>query len=921
MFIRECGVGIGNKVDLLHSALPMIIKISQYLPVYPSLEQLAAKGNRGKEVVLQQPKIKPGAYCYDTPKERGRRDVQLGLADEWSFVQLERLRDKGTAGTLAETLPMLLELPENFSDFEAPRRRTGMDPLVVTSLADVNAHREYRLPPKPPLDEGTEKELKAVMGDLSYVEEKFPQRLLGRKAAFVIIFGDLPRDSRWDRYFSEGGLRIDFRDVDEIPASHRKNRRSKVLAISEAVDRTIEELRNMGIMEQTKGNIPSHVEHPTFTIPASSGELRLIVDCSSLAPFIVGKRFRYEDYNAWLLRLKQGDWLWHLDLKKAYYLIKIHKDHRKFFGFNYVDKSGIVVHMEMQALAMGCNPAPEIFTSFDKILIQKWRTMDALNMYPYMDDTTGSSSSQEEANRASRLVAAEKAKIGQVLSLQKCTIEATQVLQALGFVVRTAPDLTIEIAPHRVEGILGVIKGLLQKERGLQGGLLATAEEAAIIGGLIDACRKVLSANIGIRMRALYNEAAKGFRLGYEMVNEWHWLAEEELLFFYDFFDLRRGPIRRPIQGIALPLVLLRHFSDASKKAHGSFLTRYLDFEAANRMIQGDQEAYKAAQDNLLECALNQLRIGSGQLESEVRQLLNALRPLLSGESLTEMDAEESSLLRELIPILVTHVIAGEVTLTNRRIAFYTDNAGVPVVVKKGSGCVAVQRIVLAIENLSLKHGSLCTYHWIPRYTDIMVIADCASRISDEFDYRFTGMAKTLEDNPSWPAPQVDMFADRRNAICDKFFSQTTSQGCIGVSTLETEWPPKDNVLYAFPPPHMITKFLTRCASEEEWSRLIYILVPVWQEQPWWLDIAPDNHHLREEFKAWCYVDRRQIVDGVVSREWFSFVEGQALKGHRNMFILLAWDTRPNQRRLRSQYGKEFCLQAHFTGESCSGCR
>ena len=920
-FVRECREGGRDRVELLQSAMPLVIKISQCLPAYPSLRDLAELGSRGKVCSTQTQMAKPRAYMYDTPKEARVREVPLGLADDWSFVQLENMRSNGTAGALGANLPILLKLPDNFCEFEAPRRSTGWDPLVVTTLGDELAHADHKLPTKPPLDEESRLKLEEIMGDLSYSAEKFPQRLLTREKKFLIIFGGQPQNSRWDRYFGDGGLRIDFRDVDAIPSSRIVNKIPREVVIQEAIGNTIDELELMGIMRQTEGNIPSHIEHKIFTVPATSGEHRLIVDCSPLAPFIIGKRFKYEDYNAWLLRLKRGDWLWHLDLKKAYYLIKIHVEHRKFFGFNYVNKAGKTIHMEMQALAMGCNPAPEIFTSFDRILIRKWRTKDALNLYPYMDDTTGSSGSRDEANRGSRLVASDKAQIGQVLSLQKCTIEATQVLQALGFVIRTVPVPTIEVAPHRIEGVLAMIKGLLVKGRGPAGGILATAEEAATIGGIIDSFRKVLSGNIGVRMRAIYNEAASGMWFGYKTEREWHWQAEEELLFFYDFFDLRRGPIRRPIHGIAIPPALFRHFSDASNKAHGAFLTRYLDFGTANSLIQADPGTYRASQKNLLEYALNHPGVLDGSLVTRDGPLLDILRPLLAGETLTDMDAEASSLLRELIPILVTHVIAGEAILANRSVAFFTDNAAVPVVIKKGSGCPAVQRIVLAIENITVRNRAICTYHWIPRYTDIMTIADCASRITDNFDYRFIGMEKLLADNPTWPAPSVDMFADRRNSICKRFFSQTTSHGCIGVSTLETQWPRMDEVLYAFPPPHMLPRLLARCASEEGEGRLLYILVPVWEDQPWWLDIAPDSLHLRREFKAWCYVNRRYIVDGVVSREWFTSKDGGLWSGHKHMFMLLAWDTRCGTGTLRSQFGTRFCLRAHYKGRSCGACR
>ena len=61
-------------------------------------------------------------------------------------------------------------------------------------------------------------------------------------------------------------------------------------------------------------------------------------------------------------------------------------------------------------------------------------------------------------------VAVRKARIGQVLNLEKSTLEPVQVLTALlGYVLRTKGEPTIEITPLRVEKELSRVKKVLDR--------------------------------------------------------------------------------------------------------------------------------------------------------------------------------------------------------------------------------------------------------------------------------------------------------------------------------------------------------------------------------------------------------------------------------------------------------------------------
>ena len=335
----------------------------------------------------------------------------------------------------------------------------------------------------------------------------------------------------------------------------------------------------------------------------------MIIDVSSLGPYILNKRFRFEDFNAWLMNVQTDSYLFHLDLKKSYYLYEMDPRHVKYLGFNYITSEGKTRHMRMLALAMGLNPACEIFTSFDRLLTRNFRENLGAHLYPFIDDLTGAAGgekAQERANILSREVAFRKAVIGQVLNIPKSTIEAVQDLESVGWRIKTVPEVTLEAKPTRVEKMLLLVKALLDRMEFLydtQGSpigvkLVATPVEAAEVGGLYQSNGKV-TPWISMFLRALYIEAAKGaygpcpeegdpprWDLYGKTRNSFSLEAIYELLFLESFSDLKKPPIRRKIAGAKLPPFNLKHISDSSEHSYGLMMSRYLNFEDAKRIIQ-----------------------------------------------------------------------------------------------------------------------------------------------------------------------------------------------------------------------------------------------------------------------------------------------------------------------------------------------
>ena len=906
----------------------------KYFSPSTSIEDRVGNGKRKrKRPVKAPPKETPPAlptkrknvYTYDSPKVRTREEPLPG-EENWSFTALEKARKfKLPPGYT----PIFNSLPESYNDLQVLPILLDRDPNIIHDLAHPGVHPDYLLVPKPELDPPILAQIKEKMGPCDYKAEPFPHRLFNRRDAFSREVG-IPPSGHWFDYFQDAtrGYKIDFLEESEIPP-----RSQQVYPedpdVTRCLNETIDKLEKMGVCEQNPGNIPCYRENPRFCIASSGSDLRMIIDMSNLAPFIKGKRFKYEDLNAFLLQIEDDSWSWHLDLTKAYYLIEICKNDQRYLGFCYTTLLGVARHMRMKALVMGLNPACEIFTSLDRLVITSFRRDFGAKVYPFLDDTTGNEKTREQAAKTALKACLRRAEIGQVINLEKSTIAPTQCLTTLGYLVRTNGPATIEIAPKRIAKHLARLKTILDRatpipdDRQIAGGprieLWGTPREAAQIGGGHTSNSRVIGKGMAaLRGRFLYRLAAMGEESGWDTPTLFPYEAINELLLQEAFYNLRNPAIRRLIRGFTPTPLDIKHISDSSATAYGSFLSRYLDFDRAKALIQSSpSDEYTTFQSNLVVQAL-------AILEGDLSTL--GLRPLFSSEVFHHLDAKSSSLLRELIPILATIIMHGDRVLRNLTVAFYTDNSGVPNVLKRGSPVPKIHAIAIAIDNALTRFGIQAEWIWVPREEEIMVAADTGSRVTDYHSYHLTREGfSSFFDNPlfpSWPKPVVDLFADRKNFNCAEFFSQSFSEGCSGIDATISVWP-ADKVLYAFPPIKLIPLVLARALRS---YCQIYILTPIWPSSPLFIHLCPDGAHFRPEIRAWRYVDRESLRDGISSSAFFTKKPGKPILGHSRMFVMIYLDTRIDQsvanfNYIPSQFGKKFCLRFHLSGRAlCPVC-
>ena len=136
---------------------------------------------------------------------------------------------------------------------------------------------------------------------------------------------------------------------------------------------------------------------PVFIVPKKDGGWRPIINLKALNQFLRTQHFKME--NIYTLRdiLKQGDYMGKIDLKDAYFSVKIFPDHKKFLRFRWRG-----VAYQYKALPFGFATAPRVFSKIMqeamKILREK-----SIRLIQYLDDILILASSPDQLRKHTRM--------------------------------------------------------------------------------------------------------------------------------------------------------------------------------------------------------------------------------------------------------------------------------------------------------------------------------------------------------------------------------------------------------------------------------------------------------------------------------------------------------------------------------------
>lgn len=243
------------------------------------------------------------------------------------------------------------------------------------------------------------------------------------------------------------------------------------------ISASIDELLQLGAIEKCKpctGQFVSKI----FLRDKPNGKKRFILNLKSLNTFLNTKHFKMEDYRT-ATRLVQRDmYLACIDIKDAYFVVKIDSRDRKFLRFRH---NGI--YYQFTCLPFGLSSAPYCFTKLVKPVVEHMRIKGILCVN-YLDDFLLLAQTEGECYRDLVYTTNLLESLGFVINHEKSTLVPSKNQKFLGFNFDTN-KMTLELPLDKKLKILKLVHIFQNRET------CKIRELAKFIGTLISACPAV----------------------------------------------------------------------------------------------------------------------------------------------------------------------------------------------------------------------------------------------------------------------------------------------------------------------------------------------------------------------------------------------------------------------------------------------
>ena len=173
--------------------------------------------------------------------------------------------------------------------------------------------------------------------------------------------------------------------------------------------------------------------------------------------------------------------------------------------------------------------------------------------------------------------------------------------------------------------------------------------------------------------------------------------------------------------------------------------------------------------------------------------------------------------------------------LQNKIVCFYIDNTTAVAYLKKQGGTHSAALMRLAFRIWKLAEQLKVTI--VPRHIagQRNVLADLASRQGQVLPTEWTLTDKAFRwlcKSSPWGPPTLELFGNRCNHLLPRFVSPCQDSQATLIDAIETPWPAE--VLYAYPPPFLLSQLLLRLQREPTFRLL---LVCSWSPQAKWVPL------------------------------------------------------------------------------------
>ena len=236
------------------------------------------------------------------------------------------------------------------------------------------------------------------------------------------------------------------------------------------IDTAISKLLKMGVIKAVdpcNGQILS----PIFLRPKKNGECRMVLNLKSVNNYAPYKHFKMETFEKALTLINRGMYMASVDLRHAYYSVKIAEEQQKFFRFIWQNQI-----YQYTCLANGVSEGPRIFTKLLKPVYAKLRYLGYINSC-FIDDSILCGQTMVECEKNVTNTVSVMTQVGFLINWDKSVLIPTTTLLYLGNIINSL-DMTVTLPKSRKDSITIACKKLRNKKS-------ATIREVAKLTGLI----------------------------------------------------------------------------------------------------------------------------------------------------------------------------------------------------------------------------------------------------------------------------------------------------------------------------------------------------------------------------------------------------------------------------------------------------
>ena len=166
-----------------------------------------------------------------------------------------------------------------------------------------------------------------------------------------------------------------------------------------------------------------------FLVPKPNGKTRLILNLKQLNVFINTNHFKLEDLRTTIKLISKDCFMSTIDLKDAYFLIKIHDNSKKYLRFQWKDNL-----FEFNVLPFGLNTAPYVFTKLMKPVVKLLRCTGNLSTI-YLDDLCLVSHCYSDCVNNVELTKTFLCSLGFIINESKSCLVPSNSCRYLGFII------------------------------------------------------------------------------------------------------------------------------------------------------------------------------------------------------------------------------------------------------------------------------------------------------------------------------------------------------------------------------------------------------------------------------------------------------------------------------------------------------